>query len=42
MKPYEVIRGRRYNADATMAVPELTRNSFYICCNLSGGVALNV
>jgi len=26
----EVTRGTHYDADATMAVPELTRNSFYI------------
>jgi len=30
MSTYNVTRGSHYDADATMAVPELTRNSFYI------------
>jgi len=30
MGSYKVTRGPHYDADATMTVPELTRNSFYI------------
>jgi len=30
MRTYEVTRGPHCDADATIAVPELTRNSFYI------------
>jgi len=30
MSTCKVIRGRHYDADATMAVPELTTNRFYI------------
>jgi len=30
MRTYKVSCGPHYDADATMAVPELTRNSFYI------------
>jgi len=30
MRTYKVTRGPHYEADATMAVHELTRNSFYI------------
>jgi len=30
MSTYKVTRGPHYDADATMAVPELTRNSLYL------------
>jgi len=30
MRTYKITRGPHYDADATIAVPELTRNSFYI------------
>jgi len=30
MRSYKVTRGPHYDADAIVAVPELTRNSFYI------------
>jgi len=30
MKTYKVTQGPHYDADETMATPELTRNSFYI------------
>jgi len=36
MSTYMVTRGPHYDADATMAVPELTRNSFYILFPVKG------
>jgi len=30
MRTYKVTRGPNYEADATVEVPELTRNSFYV------------
>jgi len=36
MSTYKVTRGPHYNADTTMAVPELTRNSFYILFPVKG------
>ena len=36
MKAYEVTRGQHYDADAIMAVPKLTWNSFYILVPAEG------
>jgi len=36
MNTYKVTREPHYDADATMAVPECTRNSFYILFSLKG------
>jgi len=36
MKTYKVTRGPQYDADATMAVPELTRNNYYILFLVKG------
>jgi len=38
MRTYKAIRGPQYDADATIVVPELTRNSFYILFPANGTI----